>query len=240
MTTDLLTAVLDAHGGLDRWRQYSRVEATIVSGGLMFELKGQPQDPTPRRMTVALQREWGSVQPFGADDQKTDFTPERIAIEKLDGGLVAELHDPEDSFAGDDLTTPWNPLQRAYFNGYALWTYLTTPFLLALPGFTVREIAPVQDNDRTLSGLQFTIPPGFVSHSSAQEFYFGPDLLLARHDYRVDVAGSFSAIQYVSDLVVVDGIRVPTKRRAYRCGDDGQPILDEVMVSIDLSDVRFS
>jgi hypothetical protein len=30
--TDLLNAVLDAHGGLDRWRQFGRVEATIVTG----------------------------------------------------------------------------------------------------------------------------------------------------------------------------------------------------------------
>jgi hypothetical protein len=41
-------------------------------------------------MTVALQREWASVQPFGAADQKTDFTPHRVAIEKLDGRVVAE------------------------------------------------------------------------------------------------------------------------------------------------------
>ena len=238
--SDLLNKVLDAHGGLDAWRCFERVEATIISGGLMFELKGQPQDPTPRRMAVALQREWASVQPFGADDQKTDFTPDRVAIEKLDGTVVAELMDPEASFEGDDLHTPWNPLQRAYFNGYALWTYLTSPFLMVLPGFSARELDPIEDDGRTLTGLQLTFPDGFVSHSTLQEFYFGPDLLLARHDYRVDIAGSFSAIQYISDFVDVDGIIMPTKRRAYRRGDDGRAILDELMVSIDLSDYHFS
>jgi len=238
--TDLLNKVLDAHGGLDAWRRFERVEATIISGGLMFELKGQPQDPTPRRMAVALQHEWASVQPFGADDQKTDFTPDRVAIEKLDGTVVAELMDPEASFEGDDLHTPWNPLQRAYFNGYALWTYLTSPFLMVLPGFSARELDPIEDDGRTLTGLQLTFPDGFVSHSTLQEFYFGPDLLLARHDYRVDIAGSFSAIQYISDFVDVDGIIMPTKRRAYRRGDDGRAILDELMVSIDLSDYHFS
>lgn len=212
----------------------------MVSGGLMFEMKGQPQDPTPRRMTAALRHEWASVQPFGAHDQKTDFTPERVAIEKLDGAVVAELMSPEASFEGDDLNTPWNPLQRAYFNGYALWTYLTSPFLLALPGFTMRELDPIEDDGRTLTGLQVTFPPGFVSHSTLQEFYFGPDLLLARHDYRVEIAGSFSAIQYISDFVDADGIMMPTKRRAYRCGDDGRPRFSQLMVSIDLSDYHFS
>ena len=240
MATDLPARVLDAHGGLDNWRRFTRVDATIVSGGLMFEMKGQPQDPTPRQMSVALQREWGSVQPFGADDQRTDFTPDRIAIEKLDGAVVAELTNPEASFKGDGLHTPWNPLQRAYFNGYALWTYLTSPFLLTLPGFTVRELEPIDDDGRRLTGLQLTIPDGFVSHSTLQEFYFGPDLLLARHDYRVDIAGSFSAIQYISDYVDADGIMMPTKRRAYRCGDDGRPMFDQLMVSIDLSDYHFS
>src|SRR5262245_36727197 len=105
-------------------------------------------------MTAALKREWASVQPFGADDQKTDFTPNRVAVEKLDGELVAERRQPKASFAGHDLRTPWDPLQRAYFNGYALWTYLTSPFLLTLPGFTVRDIDPVEEDGVTLDGLQ--------------------------------------------------------------------------------------
>jgi hypothetical protein len=240
MPSDLLIAALDAHGGFDRWQKFSAIEATIVSGGLIFELKGQPQDPTPRRMTAALCNEWSSVRPFGADDQKTDFTPQRVAILKLDGSVVAERLNPRDSFAGHELATPWDPLQRAYFNGYALWTYLTSPFLLALPGFAVEELEPVEDNGVTLRGLRTQLPPEFASHSTIQEFYFGPDLLLARHDYRVDVAGGFSAIQYVSQLVEADGILVPTRRRAYRCGEDGRPIAEELMVSIDLSDLRFS
>ena len=240
MTTELLTSVLDAHGGVGRWRRFTRVEATVVSGGLLFELKGMPQDSTPRRMTAALAREWASVRPFGADDQRTEFTPDRVAIEKLDGTLVAERLQPRESFAGHTLTTPWDPLQRAYFNGYALWTYLTSPFLLSLPGISVDELQPVQDGGVELTGFQVRFGAGFASHSTVQEFHFGPDLLLARHDYRVDVAGGFQAVQYISELVDADGILVPTRRRAYRCGEDGRPNLSELMVSIDLSDVHFS
>ncbi len=105
--TDLLADVLDAHGGRTRWNEFSRVEATIVTAGKLWALKGQPQDDTPRRMTVALRQQWASVQPFGAPDQKTDFTPDRVAIEKLDGRVVAELGSPRDSFGGHALETPW-------------------------------------------------------------------------------------------------------------------------------------
>ena len=103
--TDLLDAVLAAHGGLARWRQFDTVQATIVTGGKLWEIKGQPQDPVPRRMSVALQHKWASVQPFGAADQRTDFTPARVAIEKLDGRVVAERSNPRESFTGHELTT---------------------------------------------------------------------------------------------------------------------------------------
>ena len=240
MTAGLLDSVLAAHGGLDRWREFSTIEATIISGGKLWEIKGQPQDPTPRRMTVALQQEWASVQPFGAADQKSDFTPQRIAIEKLDGRVVSERVNPRDSFAGHELTTPWDPLQRAYFNGYALWTYLTTPFLMTLPDFTVNEIDPIEDNGERWYGLQAQFPDRFASHSRLQEFYFDSDFVLRRHDYRVDVAGGFAAIQYVYNMVEADGIRLPSKRRAYRCGADGRLLPDELMVSIDISDVHLT
>ncbi|MCW2516603.1 MAG: hypothetical protein JWR11_5645 [Mycobacterium sp.] len=237
--TDLLSAVLDAHGGLERWRQLDRVEATIVSGGGLWAVKGQPQDPTPRRMSAALHREWASVRPFGADDQKTDFTPQRIAIEKLDGRLVSEQLDPRQSFAGHDFSTPWNPLQRAYFNGYALWTYLTTPFLLAMDDVAVREIDSVSDGGETWRGLQAVFPPQIASHSRVQEFYVGDDYRMRRHDYRVDVAGGFPAVQYVSGIVETDGIRLPTIRRAYRADANNCALKDQLMVAIDLSDISF-
>ena len=37
---ELLARILDAHGGLDRWNGYEKVETTIVSGGGFFALKG--------------------------------------------------------------------------------------------------------------------------------------------------------------------------------------------------------
>lgn len=236
---ELLDAVLDAHGGLAHWRRFRRVEATIVTGGGLWAIKGQPQDPLPRRMTVALDHEWASLRPFGADDQRTAFTPRRIAIEKLDGRVVSEREDPRASFEGHEFAAPWDPLQRAYFNGYALWTYLTTPFLLALDGVAVREIAPVEDDGEVWAGLQAEFPREIATHSPVQEFYFGDDHLLRRHDYRVDVAGGFPAVQYTYDIIEAGGIKLPSKRRAYRADAQGKAIDDQLMVSIDIGEVCF-
>ncbi|MFD8418057.1 hypothetical protein [Streptomyces sp. NPDC059466] len=236
----LLTEVIEAHGGIGRWQELTQARATLVSGGDLFAIKGLPQDVTPRTMTVRLHEEHASVQPFGAPDQKTDFTPGRVSIEKLDGHVVTERENPRTSFSGHTLETPWDPLDRAYFNGYAMWTYLTTPFLLAMPGFTVTDIEPWREGDEVWPGLRAAFPYRIASHSTHQDFYFGPDRLLRRHDYHVDVAGGFAAAQYVHDHAEADGITLPTKRRAYRRDTEGRPLLDQVMVSIDLSEVHFS
>jgi hypothetical protein len=235
----LLGKILDAHGGVDRWKRYTEVKASIVSGGGLFALKGPPQDSDPRRMTVWLHEQRASVLPFGAPDQRTMFTPDRIAIEKLDGALVAERYAPRDSFAGHQMNTTWDPLHRAYFNGEALWTYLTTPFLLAMDGVRVEETEPWNEGAETWRVLRAYFPGSLETHCLAQDFFFGEDLLLRRHDYIVTIAGGFAAAQLTSNYTEANGIRLPTKRRAYARGPDRRLIRDLLMVSIDIGDVRF-
>jgi len=64
--------------------------------------------------------------------------------------------------------------------------------------------------------------------------------MLRRHDYSVNIAGGFAAAQLTSDYVDANGIRLPSKRRAYTRGPDRRPILEMLMVSIDISDVSFT
>jgi len=106
-------------------------------------------------------------------------------------------------------------------------------------GVSVREIAPVEDHGNTWKGLQAEFPPEIASHSSLQEFYFGEDNLLRRHDYRVDVAGSFPAVQYMLGVIAAQGIKMPEKRRAHRADERGNAITDQLMVAIDFSGVLF-
>ncbi|MFG3295082.1 hypothetical protein ACGF3G_40555 [Streptomyces sp. NPDC048179] len=162
--TSLLSEVLEAHGGLGRWGRLTRVTATLVSDGELFAAKGLPQDPRPRRMTVDLHEERASVRPFGAPDQQTDFTPGRIAIERADATVVAGRLDPRAAFAGHTRETPWGPLDRA-------------------------EPWHESPSERR-RGLRVTFPEGIVSHSTVQDFHFGDDRLLRRHDYHVDIAGA--------------------------------------------------
>jgi hypothetical protein len=236
---DLLAKIVEAHGGLDRWASFDRVEATIVTGGGFFALKGVVQDADSRRMSVWLHEQRSSIQPYGAPDVRTMFTTDRISIERVDGTIVAERFAPRDSFAGHQMNTPWDPLHRAYFNGEALWTYLTTPFLLTLEGVRVEETDAWREGNETWRVLRAYFPGSIETHSLVQDFFFGEDLMLRRHDYNVNIAGGFVASQLTSDYIEVCGIHLPTKRRAYTRGPDRRPVLPMQMVTIDISDVSF-
>src|SRR5580700_1569497 len=110
--TPLLKEVLDAHGGLTEWKRFTKISATIRSGGNLWEMKGVPQDPSPRQMSASLDKEWSSVFPYGAPDKLTDFTPNRVAIVTVHGALVAERFDPAEHAEGKRTDAPWDALDR--------------------------------------------------------------------------------------------------------------------------------
>jgi len=236
MTTNLLAEVLEAHGGLERWNRHEKVSADFVSTGGLIPLKGGQVNLTPRKGTATIHGQKTVVDPFVRPDWRMIFTPDRVAIEAQGGALVQERLNPRSAFEGHTLTTVWDPLHLAYFNGYARWTYLNTPFLLALPSVAVTEIEPWKEGAETWRGLRAEFPDGFAGHSRAQEFYFGDDRLLRRHDYRLEIGGYVPVAQYVHDLVKANGFWFPTKRRAYARATDRSPIRDVLLISIDLSD----
>jgi hypothetical protein len=108
-----------------------------------------------------------------------------------------------------------------------------------MDGVRVQETEAWREGTETWRVLRAYFPGSIETHSIIQDFFFGEDLMLRRHDYCVNIAGGFNAAQLTSDYVVADGIRLPTKRRAYTRGPDRRPILEMLMVSIDISNVRF-
>ena len=130
---DTLRHVIEAHGGLENWNRHKALSVDLVVGGMLWGLKGQFGKLERTTVTVGLGKEWASHQPFGPDNRRTRFSPDRVAIEDAQGRVLEELAAPRASFAGHTLETPWTEPQLAYFAGYAMWTYLNLPFL-ALQG----------------------------------------------------------------------------------------------------------
>lgn len=235
----LVALAIDAHAGFERWRRFDYVTALLRTGGVLWALKHQQGVLDDINVQVALRKEWASHSPFLTTDLRTSFEPHRVAIETTDGRVEERLQ-PRDSFVGHQVDSPWNRLHLAYFAGYAMWTYLSTPFALAMDGVETEELEPWRENGEPWRRLKVTFPEGIVTHNTVQMFYFGPDRLLRRHDYDADVLGGNPAAHYVHEYREFSGIKVPTKRRVLGRRSDGTPAPDPLLVTIDLNEVEFT
>jgi hypothetical protein len=231
---------IDAHGGLERWRQFTQVSAHLRTGGVLWPLKHQQGALDDVNVRVDLRRQWTSHSPFLKPDLRTSVEPHRVTIETTDGRLVEERLEPRESFVGHRVDTPWDRLHLAYFAGYAMWTYLTAPFLFAMKGVASEELPPWHEHGEAWRRLKVTFPPTIATHSAVQTFYFGSDGLLRRHDYDADVLGGTPAAHYVHDYQEFSGLLVPTRRRVFGRRPDGTPAPEPLIVTIDLSEVEFT
>ena len=112
-TRSLLTTVLDAHGGAERWRSFDRVTANVASGGFLWAMKGIALDSAPRRMTSDFKRQRMRTEPFGSPEWHMTYQPDQVAIETVAGEIVAEQARPRETFDGHAWETPWTPRRGA-------------------------------------------------------------------------------------------------------------------------------
>jgi hypothetical protein len=235
---NLLSTAIKAHGGMDRWRTVTSVEITASITGAIWHVKGKPDV----LKSVVMTADTGSERlttVFPGQDKRSVFEPDRVVIERADGTPAEARDDPEASFAGQKLDTPWDDIHVAYFSGEALWTYLNTPFLYVRDDFATEEIAPVEADGETWRRLKVTFPDTVKSHTREQIFCFGADGLLRRHDYTVDILGGGTGLNYATDYQDIDGIIFPMTRRVYAYTSDYELVPEPVLVAIDIADVKL-
>ncbi|WP_343732295.1 hypothetical protein [Duganella sp.] len=237
---NLLNQILEAHGGMARWKSFHTLSAHLKQGGVLWPLKGKTGMLDEVDIRIQLHQPWTSHSPFGGPQRRTAVTPQRAAIETADDTLLEELTAPRVSFAGHQLDTPWSDTQLAYFVGYAIWNYFTVPFTLATPGFSITELPAWQEDGQTWRRLQVTFPEHIATHSRVQTFYFSADGLLRRHDYEVEISGGAPAVHYLSGHVTVQGITLPARHRVYVRDADGGHQPEPLVVSIDVSDIQLA
>lgn len=238
---ELLELAVKAHGGLERWENISKVRARVSGGGALWHLKGNPGLLDDYTLTASTKEQHMVFDRFAAVDRRSIYTPDRVVVENsTTGEILQERNHPRAAFEGHVLETPWDDLHLAYFASYAMWTYMTQPFLYTYPGFTTEELSPWQENGETWRRLKVTFPEYIASHSREQISYFGEDGLLRRHDYTVDISGRSPGANYASDYREFNGIIVPTTRRVYPKQPDGHKVPEPLLVTIDMSEISFS
>ena len=237
----LLDEALDAHGGIDRWSKLQRADIHTLVGGIIWIVKGVPGILADFHYEIELHAQRGVFYNFMKPGQRATFQADRVAIETDDGAVVEELVNPRDSLKGQTLQSPWSILQLIYFAGYAMWTYVTTPFCFTMPGFAVEEIDPSRQGDESLRRLKVTFPDYLARHSREQIYYFGRDGLIRRNDYVGEaISMESAAAHYIHDNKKFSGITIGTRRRVYGLNPDGSYNLEPILVAIDVEDVSFS
>lgn len=237
---DLLAFAIEAHGGIERWNSFTKLRAELSLRGAIWDFKQVPGLLLDKIFELDTHVERLSISPFGAPNQRTVFVPGRLTVENLDGTVIEQRDDPEAPFMSQIFSDPWDPLQVAFFSSEALWTYLTSPFLYTYPGFESEEIEPWHENGEEWRRLKVTFPDHIVSHTKTQITHFGPDGLMRRHDYTVDILHGNPGANYTLDYKEFQGIKMPTKRRIYAYDDAMQKVPEPLLVALDFGQLTFS
>ncbi len=238
--SELRDLVIDAHGGIERWNKVKAIEGDMSITGAMWARKGWPDALKNVHVTADTRNQWISYRPFISQGMCSVCTPDRTVIEAQDGKPIKDRKNPRAAFDGHTIETRWDDLNLAYFSGYAMWNYLNTPFIFALPGFKTEEIEAWHEDGEKRRRLRAVFPDHVATHCSEQIFHVNGEGLICRMDYSAPVAGGALVAHYLSDHKDFSGIKVATKRRALRRKADGTAIPDPLFVAIDIADIRLS
>ncbi len=235
----LLEEVLDAHGGLERWRAARTIYARVRTGGLLVRTRVPGNRFADYRITVFVQEARTVLDPFPDDRLRGVFESGTARIESYEGEVISSRANPRAAFFGRPglrRNIRWDPLDSVYFAGYAMWNYLTMPYLLTRDDVEVSEGETWQEEGETWQRLNARFPPDLDTHSRRQTFYFDSDGRLRRHDYVPEVIGRWArAAHYCADPVHAGGLVFPTRRWVHPIGPGNRSLPVPTLLSLQLT-----
>ena len=236
----LLDKVLDAYGGAERWRSASAITARGRLGGLLPKRfpGGKLANFT---VEVAVAGPRTVLHDFPRAGQRGVFDHGEARIETGDSEVIDVRTNPRSAFfgiTGIRRNIRWDPLDTAYFAGYAFWNYLTSPRLLIQDGVTVTDGGPCQESGRRWRRLLATFPADIDTHCRHQTFYVDTDGLIARHDFLAEPVGPWAhAALYCSQYRRVDGLVFPTQRRVFPRGPGSSVLPRPTLLTLDFDQI---
>jgi hypothetical protein len=228
----LAKKMINGHGGLARWEQAESVEFRLRGGGLLLAAKRQRGKMNDVAVSVPTTGQKTLMTPYPAPGKRGIFDSGRVRIETDDGRVVVEREDPRALFRRMSRQLRWDDLDLLYFSGYALWNYISVPFVLLRDGYRLE-----QGNE---SMFEVTFPDSVHTHCKTQRFVLDEKGLLQRHLYTAEPVGRWArSVHVASGHREFDGLVFPTKRRVYPRGLFGVRVPFPVLVSIDASEFKL-
>jgi len=231
----LVEEIVEAHGGVERWRKVAALEVELSAQGFLFAMK-RVQRLDKVRVEASCTEPRLVLHNFPVAGQSGEFRGEaEVVILDGAGTVLAQRSNPRAQFGGFRRLFYWDHLDFLYFAGYATWGYLMTPFLFLQDGFRFEE-APSGDYAKKLI---VTFPADIASHCRRQEFYFDEQLLLRRLDYTAEVVGGWAkAAHFCDDYQDFAGLKISTRRRVRPLFIGNTPAPWPTLVAIDIHRLR--
>jgi hypothetical protein len=240
VTRELAQRAIAAHGGLALWESASAVHVKISSGGFAFASKLQGAAVREVEARVSTRGQQVVFTPYPRPGQRGVLEDGSVRIETDDGELVQAREHPRGAFADLRHKLWWDQLDILYFGAYAMWTYVSTPFVLAEEGYALRELEPWKENGEHWRRLAVTFPEHIHTHSREQIFYIDANGLIRRHDYTAEPFGSWAkAAHYCLEHKDFEGLLIPTRRRVYPRKRDNRPRSHPRLVWVDASNATI-
>jgi hypothetical protein len=229
----LLDEVLATHGGIERWRSVTTITAWGRIGGLLpRRFAGNKLAEFLVRVRVAEQHT--VLHGFPEAGMRAVFDQGVVRIERDDGECLQRRVDPRLSFSGLSglrRNVRWDPLDVAYFAGYAFWNYLTSPLLL-----THDDVIVTDDGHRR---LQATFGGGLDTHCREQAFRVGHDGLITRHDFVAKPVGRWASATLRCDRHrEFGGLVFATRRRVFPRGPGGLVLPRPTLLALEFDDIE--
>jgi hypothetical protein len=207
-----------------------------------MELREFPDALVEETLTVDVRRQHAVFTPWITEDQSLTFDvePERVTLQTVSGRILNSRTNPRSTCGSYDIFAPWDALQFGYLFSYGMWNYLTIPFLFTYPCVQTRELEPWDEDGQTWRRLHVTFPATIATHTAEQVFHYGPDGLLRRHDFTVEVNANALAVEYTDQHQSFDGLIFPTRCIVYRRKLDGTPDRSVTAFSVDIHDITIA
>jgi hypothetical protein len=236
VTIDIVEQAIAAHGGLDLWENAGEVSVQISSGGLAFASKFQGHAVRDVEARVSVRGQHVILAPYPGPGQRGVLDQDgTVRIETDDGELVEARGNARDAFADLRHKLWWDRLDILYFATYAIWTYVSTPFVFTREDYQLVELDRWVEHGESWRRLAVTFPDHVHTHSREQVFYVDASGLIRRHDYTAEPIGGWAkAAHYLLDHRSFDGLVVPTRRRVYPRKSNNQRHVGPLLVWIEM------